>query len=462
MILSRILSATYSGIKSLLFSENVHGSARWLSYFERRDLLNTSNKGFVVDGVNKLSVKNSNVHLAAIGPTGAHKTSVVLFPSLLSLCEQGHSVVVTDPSGEIHQKSQSYLKKQGYNIKIIDVEDLSRSDRYNPLFRCKTVSDIEKISSTLVDTAFPSTGGDKFWNDGAKNIISLVIRMLKSKGSRFLNLYTLNHILLQLGGSPAQKAKIDKVASKELNAISFSNYEAFTAQNDKIQSSILSTAKTALAKINNPNLATLTLSETLNFEELRQHKTAIFIVIPEQSIKFYSFLLSLLYQQIIQFLMEMPRPNQPYKQVFLLLDEAGHYKIPELSTIISTIRKRKVGLMLILQNISQLEHIYGKSDAETILSNTLTHIYFPGMSINLAERLERTLGKKTVNFKESGFSKNDGSLPNRDKEMGRSLLYADEIRTLEDKVILIHGNKRPALLRITPWFKNPSLKRKVK
>ena len=51
MILSRIVSKTYSGIKDLLFPSKVYGSARWLGFFDRNRLLNTSNKGFVVDGV---------------------------------------------------------------------------------------------------------------------------------------------------------------------------------------------------------------------------------------------------------------------------------------------------------------------------------------------------------------------------------------------------------------------------
>lgn len=465
MIVSRIVSGVYSGIKGLLFPKNVYGTARWLGFFERRNLINSYNKGFVVDGVNRLSVKKSNVHCVAVAPTGMGKTTKIITPNLLTLCEQNFSMVVTDPSGELYTNCHQFLEKKKYNVKVINVEDLTTSDRYNPLHRCKNFTDIQKISEILVDTAFPNgnTGPEKFWNDSAKSIINLMIRMLKNKGSRFLNLYTLNHVLLQLGGSKAQRAKVDRMAVRDLDATSFAAYEAFVAQDEKVFLSILSTAKTALSKLNDPNLATLTLSETLNLEELRSKPTALFIIIPEQSFQYYSFLISILYTQIFEFLMKMPKqPNQPYNQVFCLLDECAHYKIPDLSTIVSTIRKRNVGLFFILQNLTQLENVYGKADAETILTNCLTHIYFPGLPLSTCQRLEKTLGTKTVSYKESGFSKNDGSSSNRDKEMGRSLLYADEIRTLDiDRAILIHGNKRPTLLTTTPWFKNPKLKRRV-
>ena len=224
MILSRILGATYSGIKNLLFSQNIYGTAQWMGYFERNKLLNTSNKGFVIDGVNRLSIKLSNVHCIVVAPTGMGKTTKLVTPNLLTLCEQEHSMVITDCSGELYNTCSKYLKDQNYNIKVIDVENLNHSNRYNPLHRTSNFTDIQKISEVLIDTAFPSNNGDKFWNDSAKNIINIIIRLLKNKGARFLNLYTLNHILLQLGGSPAQRKKVDRMAARDLDTVSFAAY----------------------------------------------------------------------------------------------------------------------------------------------------------------------------------------------------------------------------------------------
>jgi type IV secretory pathway TraG/TraD family ATPase VirD4 len=46
----------------------------------------------------------------------------------------------------------------------------------------------------------------------------------------------------------------------------------------------------------------------------------------------------------------------------------------------------------------------------------------------------------------------------RDMAIGRSLLTADEIRTMNDnQAVFIHGNKRPVMLKMTPFFKHRGL-----
>jgi len=45
----------------------------------------------------------------------------------------GESMVINDTKGEIYSNTATFLKKQGYTIKIINLRDAFASDGWNPL-----------------------------------------------------------------------------------------------------------------------------------------------------------------------------------------------------------------------------------------------------------------------------------------------------------------------------------------
>jgi type IV secretory pathway TraG/TraD family ATPase VirD4 len=115
--------------------------------------------------------------------------------------------------------------------------------------------------------------------------------------------------------------------------------------------------------------------------------------------------------------------------------------------------------------MEQLVHTYGKSEASTIVNGGCSsRIFFPGLSLQTCEELERTLGRSTIRYMESGTHKlGEETDTARDMTAGRSLLMADEIRTMEDdQGLFIHGNKRPVMLKIKPYYKRRGLLRKSK
>jgi type IV secretion system protein VirD4 len=94
----------------------------------------------------------------------------------------------------------------------------------------------------------------------------------------------------------------------------------------------------------------------VRFQDLRDEKIALFFQVPEQKMHNYSFILNLFYTQFFNFAMQsLDNTKMP---IYTLLDEFGHQTIPHFSSIITTIRKYKVSISIILQSISQLEAKY--------------------------------------------------------------------------------------------------------
>jgi len=438
----------------IFFSEkgsNSH-SASFLTGWDRFRLINKSNKGLVVEKNGRITEKLSFQHLMVISPSGGGKTVSFVIPNVLAL--DNASMVVTDPSGEIYALTSQAKIKQGFKVKIFDVTDLKRSVRYNPLQRIESYSDIAKISSILIDSAFPNSDpSSAFWNDSAKLIVSITIRMLKAKHGSNANLRMV-YEHLNYYNTDKQK-ELDILASEHLDDSSFQEYKSFMAQDIKVLSSVLSTAKSALSKLSDPDIAELTSSDTLDIESLREKKTILYMIFPEIEVKYFSFLISLLNTQLYHFAMKEKRFFNNYLAIHFLNEEFANIGVtPSFSTLVTTLRKRKCSLVMIIQDYQQIYHLYGKMDGDTIISNANTKIYLPGLSLHTISEIERSLGKirkKIIDKK--GYEKEDI----------QPLLHLDQIRMLpNNKAIMLSKNYPPVMLNLTPFFKNRKLKKLLK
>ncbi|PCI26894.1 MAG: hypothetical protein COB67_09680, partial [SAR324 cluster bacterium] len=124
----------------------------------------------------------------------------------------------------------------------------------------------------------------------------------------------------------------------------------------------------------------------------------------------------------------------------------------EFHTTLTTVRKYGVSISLILQDIEQLTNTYGSSQAAIIMNGgTSSRLFLPGMSLESCKEVERLLGQATI--EDIDFWTQIKEAP-----YGRSLLTAQEIRTMENgKGIFVHGNELPIQLDMIPYYTNSNL-----
>ena len=109
-----------------------------------------------------------NNNTLIIGGSGSGKTRSYVMPNIL----QAHSsYVITDPKGEILEKSGKFLESRGYGIRALNLDELSRSCGYNPFAYVHMEREgwEERILS-LIETLIENTkgedaggGSDPFW-----------------------------------------------------------------------------------------------------------------------------------------------------------------------------------------------------------------------------------------------------------------------------------------------------------
>ena len=102
-----------------------------------------------------------NLNACIIGSSGSGKTRFWLTPQLL----QAHSsYVCVDPKGGVLSQVGAFLQRRGYQVKVFNSIDFSKSMHYNPLSYIHNEADILKFVDTLIaNTKGEGKEGDPFW-----------------------------------------------------------------------------------------------------------------------------------------------------------------------------------------------------------------------------------------------------------------------------------------------------------
>ncbi len=437
-LLSAVIEGLFDLLKSLISPDRK--TELTANFLPEAELLSSNNTGFCLTGKRSLSIAQSTKNALIIGSTGNFKSSGILIPSILRM--RGYSsLVITDFSGELLQKTSGALLADCYTVYQVSPGNPHASEGFNPLFRIKTTSDIQKLSKMVVINALGTGSKDPFWNMSAESLISLVIKYViihtPKEYHSLLNVYT---IISTLGYAPD---KVDSLIVRTNDQSLISEYKAFISYGDKVLASIIATCRAALSIFStDPSVALTTSHDTLDFSGFRKEKTALFITTNTKDMRYYSLFTSLFLEQFFGETMNR-LPNKDDLPLFFLIDEASSLYFNSLQITIANIRKYNAGILQVYQSAAQIVDLYGTAVAKAITENSFARVYMAGQPISVAQELEATLGK---------FEYRD------EKEVRhvRSLMTADEIRQSDESIILC-GNKPAIKTSITPYFKQPKL-----
>lgn len=437
------------------FTRPEAGSSRFLRDPETWRFLCSTQSGLILDGRGRkrLSQQDSFEHLAVISPSGGGKTSRFIIPNILAA--KDCSLVITDPSGEIHALTSGHLLRQGYRIRVLNLENPSRGFGYNPVAKATTFLEIDKLAHLLMRSANPYVPpGQEVWYTGPESLMALLLRCLQHPDAdpAWRNLHNLLHLIQHFGRDG--RALEDFIARYHGNQPTLNQFKEFQAGNERMIASFLTMATNALRLLNNPEIAAMMARDQIDFDEPRQFKTAIFLIVPESDAKFYRFIVNCFYSQFFAAQKQL-RYKTKGLPIFALLDEFGNSYIPEFETLATTIRKYRVSLSIIIQDIAQLREQYGANGAATILSGGIrTKLFYSGLDIETAKWVESMLGRVRIPYPAPS------SAPVRHQE--ENLLNADRISRLPSRYcILIRANEEPVWFPTLPYYKLAALRRRT-
>jgi type IV secretion system protein VirD4 len=190
----------------------------------------------------------------------------------------------------------------------------------------------------------------------------------------------------------------------------------------------------------------------------------VYLRLPEAELLALAPVVRLVFQTLIHDMQTTydKRPGRTAKEkgcypVLLLLDEAGRVGIPKLYEYATTVVGRQISLWVAIQSIKQLDAIYGEANAETLLDNMDTQIFYRQRRAT-AKYLEEELGRKSE-YSRSQSTRDGTSETQGISEQGVPLMTANDIKQMDDwDIIVFHHNLPPFRARRMNWLEHPILR----
>ena len=446
------------------FDGTEHGSSDWSEHGEQYTILNKK-EGIILAEDNYLPVeKRGNVNVLVVGGSGSGKSASYSIPNAYQMLG---SYVFTDPKGELYDITAGYLKQHGYKIKVLNLVHPQYSDGYNPLLHINSEIDVDVIANTIVKgQKVEGSNADPFWDDSAEMLLkALIYYLMATRPEEEQNLASCAELVRAANTNGGSNLLTDLMSALPLDHPARMNYKSIEIAPEKTYSSILSTLQSKLGKFDSKEIAELTSTDTINFEEIGEEKTAVYVISSDTHTA-YDFLLTIFFAQMIQQLYDHADFNGGKLKIptYFILDEFANIgKIPDFDKKISTSRSRKISFSVILQNLDQLEAIYEKSH-ETIIGNCDTHLFLGSNSQKTVEYFSKALGEKTISHKSNSINRdkqfNKTGYSGSDQIMARALMTPDELRRMEnDTCIIFEKGIKPIKAPKFYYFKHPMAKK---
>lgn len=118
-----------------------------------------------------------NLNVIVVGGSGAGKTRGYVLPNIM---ECNCSYIIADPKGEILRKTGGLLEKEGYEICVLNLVDLEKSDCYNPIAYLRSGHDALKLVTNLIKNTNEKgqKSSDPFWDKSEAAILQAFILYL--------------------------------------------------------------------------------------------------------------------------------------------------------------------------------------------------------------------------------------------------------------------------------------------
>jgi type IV secretion system protein VirD4 len=393
-----------------------------------------------------------------IGPVQTGKTSGFAVPAIL---EWEGPVVATSVKTDLLRETLSARRAiPNASTWVYDPTESTGMHRagWTPLAACESWHGAQRVAAWLAGSAPRTAAGienAQFWYAAAERLLAPVLfAAAQSDGTmgdvvRWIDTHEDEQVRwgLELANDPAPIAAFD----------------GMRALDERTRSNVYTTAGTLLIAFADPGVLACASTSELRGEALLDGGChTAYLCAPAHEQRRLQPLFATIVQEILaaayERATETGKPIDP--PLLLVLDECANIApLRDLATLASTSAGQGIQLVSVFQDLAQINAVYGRDNAPTIVSNHRAKVILSGIADpQTLEYVGRLLGDEEVR-QLAATSGDEGRRSTTESVTYRNLAPANLLREMRPgEGVLVYGHLPPSQIKLRPWFQDRRLR----
>lgn len=429
-----------------------------------------------------------------VASPGSGKSAGMIIPNLLSV---PNSCIVTDIKGELYDNTAGYRQQVLKNeIQLFSPFSWDNTLFFNP-FDHSIVKDmgyihIKKLAEQIASTIFVGEKGKEndHWITSAKTLFVFFAEyfMQKNKQTTLFELYQApkkdyyeyidEKYIDEITEENEDTGEIERIEDNAkiwktwLKQTSFdesidentrNQARAYQSMAENEFGSVKSTYDTFMKVFSNPQVASATSKMSFNFEDLREKRISMYIVIQTEDMGILAPLVRIFIESLFKKLMSGKECKDKNKFIYAFLDEFVRFGVmPFLLEAPALCRSYGLLPVFVTQSYEQIKKYYGEDDMNILKNNAGYQVIFTMTSEKDAKDTSELIGDFTSDKKSTSrgnlelFKSNIST-----SKEAKKLVSAQDLKNMssEDLLVLVKGfYKNPIQCKVPYYFNNISWK----
>lgn len=410
-------------------------------------------------------------HILVYGATGSGKTRGFVKPFILQAARRRESMILVDVKGEIYEGMSSFLRDEGYEVRVFNLLDKENSDAWNCLSEIENDKNlVQSIAEVIIKNTSNASERQDFWEKAELNLLMALMHYVASQ--------TIPGTDQLLPIQQRSLGEIYRILSNESFADLERRFEAlpkghpalapygiFKLANRQIWGNIAIGLGNRLSVFQNPLVDKITSYNEIDLTLPGQKPCAYFCCISAQDSSL-EFLSSLFFSQLFSGLMEYGRRygdhgRLPVKVNVCLEEFCNIGKLVDFKRVLNVCRGSSIFCQLIVQSIPQLKDRYPNTEWEELIGCTDIQICLGCNDVDTATYISKKCGMSTIKVENNQMPLTPLFSPvytstrpysQTKSATQRPLMYPDEILRMDNRecLVLLRAQKILKLYKITP------------
>ena len=411
------------------------------------------------------NAKRINTHMYVTATSGSGKTYGFVKPYIFQAQKRRHSIVMTDPKGELYSDMAGFLQDNGYIVRRLDFKNLKKSDGWDCLkllrgenMRTKT----QIFTNAVISNINPNDSNSIFATGSDALLQALILRVLLGHDypESERNIHSVYDLLQNPGGYEFIQTVFDKNVLTEEEMPCLPPYLVFAQSSENLRSNIATHLSSGLQLFQDADLCRVLSTDDIDLTLPGKQPCAYFCVFPDDH-DTYRFVISLFFTmffiELVDYADAQPNRKLPVPVDFLLDEFPSIGIIPDWAKKMSTIRSRAISAVMITQDFTQLKQNY-KETWPTILNNCGALVTLGINEMETADWISKRIGETSIEVESTsesevaGRKKKDLVKKNSIGVGKRSLFTSSEIFEIgQDNNLVIIAGRNPIFSNKTPY-----------